>query len=144
MDNNQLQKYMDIAIAAAHVGSTPYGCAVVNTQTGESFSACNKTKVNGKTAHAEMEALRLLQDHDWDSSDLMLFTTGEPCPMCMGAIIWCGVKHVVYGLSINKISKYHKQIMLNAQEVINASWQKIEIEGPIREKECIDLFKKYS
>ena len=144
MDQKQSQHFMGIAIVAAAEGATPYGCVIVNKNTQEYLVACNLTKSEGKTAHAEMQALRELNSRDWDPADLVMVTTGEPCPMCMGAIIWCGVKQIVYGLSIDKISKYHNQIMLNAQEVINASWQEIDIVGPVKEQECIALFEKFS
>ena len=50
------------------------------------------------TAHAEIlairEAARLLKTHDLDGC--VLYTSCEPCPMCLGAIYWSGIKRVIY------------------------------------------------
>ena len=53
---------------------------------------------NDPTAHAEILAIReaasILKTHDF--SDCILYTSCEPCPMCLGAIYWSGIKRVVY------------------------------------------------
>ena len=55
------------------------------------------------TAHAEVLAIRkassLLKTHDL--SDCVLYTSCEPCPMCLGAIYWSGIKKVVYASDRN-------------------------------------------
>lgn len=53
------------------------------------------------TAHAEINAIRqacnTLGTHDLDGC--VLYTTSEPCPMCLGAIMWANIKTVYYGCS---------------------------------------------
>lgn len=50
------------------------------------------------TAHAEVRAIRLaatrLATHDL--SDSVLYSSCEPCPMCLGAVYWAGIERVVY------------------------------------------------
>jgi tRNA(adenine34) deaminase len=35
--------------------------------------------------------------------DLALYTTAEPCPMCMSAIVWAGMPELVYGTSVDEL-----------------------------------------
>lgn len=58
---------------------------------------------NDPTAHAEIIAIReaasLLKTHDL--SGCTIYSSCEPCPMCLGAIYWAGIKRVVYGCDRN-------------------------------------------
>lgn len=130
---------MKLAIDIASKNNTPYGCVLLNHKTGLIESYANTTKTDGKTAHAEMNALTSLKNSSGD--DYILYSTGEPCPMCMGAIVWCGIKTVRYGLSIEEISKFHKQIKIPSKDIINASWLDIDLEGGICKEACEELFK---
>ena len=53
------------------------------------------------TAHAEINAIRkasaILKTHDL--KDCVIYSTCEPCPMCLAAIIWANIKTVYYGCS---------------------------------------------
>jgi guanine deaminase len=53
---------------------------------------------NDPTAHAEILAIRqaasVLKSHDL--GDCTIYSSCEPCPMCLGAIYWAGIKKVVY------------------------------------------------
>jgi guanine deaminase len=134
---------MQQAIEVAKHGETPYGCVIVHRRTGTSIVAANSTQQNGKTAHAEMEALRQLPKSGWPVEDLTLITTGEPCPMCMGAIMWCGITHVIYGLSIDRITHYHKQIALSSRVLADCGWVDTSIVGGVLEASCAELFEAF-
>jgi tRNA(Arg) A34 adenosine deaminase TadA len=51
------------------------------------------------TAHAEIVAIREACKNiaNFDLSGAVIYATCEPCPMCLGAIYWSGIKEVVYG-----------------------------------------------
>jgi tRNA(Arg) A34 adenosine deaminase TadA len=77
----------------------PFGAVVVRN--GKVIGrGCNQvTSANDPTAHAEMVAIRAacrrlktFQLHDCD-----LYTSCEPCPMCLSAIYWARLAHVFYG-----------------------------------------------
>jgi guanine deaminase len=59
------------------------------------------TSVNDPTAHAEIiairEACRVLKTYDLDGCEI--YTTCEPCPMCLGAIYWARLSRIYYGNS---------------------------------------------
>ncbi len=57
-----------------------------------------------RLAHAEIQAITELQaEHfEYTDKDLTLYTTFEPCPMCFGAILMSGIRHVVSGVNFDK------------------------------------------
>jgi guanine deaminase len=79
-------------------GSGPFGAVI--TKDGKIIAeAANMVVISGDpTAHAEVLAIRkaseILKTHD--ISGCVIYTSCEPCPMCLGAIYWAGIKKVVY------------------------------------------------
>ena len=57
--------------------------------------------LNDPTAHAEIVAIReaCAKIKDFQLNDCILYTSCEPCPMCMGSIYWARPKKVFYGCS---------------------------------------------
>ena len=54
------------------------------------------------TCHGEMEAIRDACKNlgTFDLSGSTIYTTGEPCPMCLGAIMWANIDKVYYGCDV--------------------------------------------
>jgi tRNA(Arg) A34 adenosine deaminase TadA len=59
--------------------------------------------------HAEMNVIKLaekkLGTYDLSPYNLSLYVTSEPCMMCLGGIMWSGIKAVYYGVPSNKVTK---------------------------------------
>jgi tRNA(Arg) A34 adenosine deaminase TadA len=57
------------------------------------------TNLNDPTAHAEILAIRNASNKlgRFDLSDCFLYTSCEPCPMCLGAVYWAKIKTLFYG-----------------------------------------------
>lgn len=76
----------------------PFGAAILKD--GKIIASAHNTVVESKdaTAHAEINAIReaskVLRTHDL--SGCILYTSAEPCPMCLSAIIWANIKEVYY------------------------------------------------
>lgn len=76
----------------------PFGAVIIKD--GEIISSAHNTVLKSKdaTAHAEInairEASRKLNTHDL--SGCILYTSAQPCPMCLSAIIWANIKEVFY------------------------------------------------
>ena len=76
----------------------PFGAVIVKD--GEIISSAHNTVIecNDPTAHAEVNAIRKacqkLNTHDL--SGCILYTSAEPCPMCLSAIIWSNIKIVYF------------------------------------------------
>lgn len=75
-------------------------------------------------------------------AELTLVTTAEPCPMCMGAILWAGLPRVIFGTSIETLTRLGWwQIQIpSAAIVAQAPGRACEIQGGVLEKECDALF----
>jgi len=94
---------MQAALAQARAGRAkreggPFGAVI--TRDNEIIAACHNTVLatNDPTAHAEVNAIRaacaaLGRPH---LDDCELFTTCEPCPMCLGTIQWARLKTVYF------------------------------------------------
>jgi tRNA(Arg) A34 adenosine deaminase TadA len=139
------ERFMRLAIAAAsHNKRAPFGAVIVSWEGGEVMAeGWNKSREN-PTWHGEIDAInRCATAHpgiDWKK--LALYTTAEPCPMCQSAIVWSGMKLMVYGTSIPTLKRLGwGQIDLRASEIsAKAPFNPCEVVGGILEKECDSLF----
>jgi len=100
MENDKifLRRAIEIASANIHTGGGPFGAVIVKDDKIIS-EAGNRVVVNtDPTAHAEILAIRdassFLKTHQLN--ECILYSSCEPCPMCLGAIYWAGIKKVVY------------------------------------------------
>jgi guanine deaminase len=72
-----------------------------------------------------------------------LYTSGEPCPMCMSAILWCGIGRLVFAASIDELATELGQIMLTSRQVADAApFAAITITGGVLSAEALALFPK--
>lgn len=94
-----LEQTIEIAMNNLEDGGGPFGAIVVNQQNEVIGTGRNLvTKHNDPTAHAEILAIRnaCSQIGSFRLDDCVLYTSCEPCPMCLGAIYWAKLKHVYY------------------------------------------------
>jgi guanine deaminase len=93
-----LSKAIEIASNGIKNGGGPFGAVIVKD--GKIISeAYNRVVLNSDpTAHAEILAIRnassYLKSHELN--ECTIYSSCEPCPMCLGAIYWSGIKKVVY------------------------------------------------
>jgi tRNA(Arg) A34 adenosine deaminase TadA len=98
IDRSFLKKAIDIAVDGVEKGGGPFGAVI--TKDGQIVAeAFNRVVLlNDPTAHAEILAIRqaslFLKTHDL--GNCIIYSSCEPCPMCLGAIYWAGIKKVVY------------------------------------------------
>ena len=97
-DRSLLRKAIEIAGKGIDSGGGPFGAVI--TKDGEIIAEAGNRVVlmNDPTAHAEVLTIRKASEYlkSHDLSDCTLYTSCEPCPMCLGAIYWAGIKKVVY------------------------------------------------
>ncbi|HYF30943.1 MAG TPA: nucleoside deaminase [Chitinophagaceae bacterium] len=103
MLSQQEKSFLDRAVELSRMGMEsgnggPFGCVIVfeDKIVGE---GCNMvTSTNDPTAHAEVVAVRNacknLNTFQLDGCDV--YTSCEPCPMCLGALYWARVRRVIY------------------------------------------------
>ena len=145
-----MNPYMEIAKNNSLNGSKnneggPFGAVIVD-KNGNIISEGNNKVIcsSDPTAHAEIVAIRnaCQKLRTYDLSDYILYTSCEPCPMCLSAIIWANIKQVYFGCSKedaanigfrdNDIYSYLKG---SKKDLINLS--------QIDRDECIKVFEEY-
>ena len=87
---------------------------------------------------------RCLADHGSAAlKGATLYTSGEPCVMCMGAIVWCGIGRLVFAASVSQIGAKMNQIMISSAEVAaRSSFDPITITGGVLADQAVQLFDK--
>ena len=101
MENHDHDKFMRLAIGLSEVNIStgaggPFGAVIVRDGIFIAGSA-NKVMVeNDPTAHAEIAAIRLACTElgTYDLSGCAIYTSCEPCPMCLGAIYWARIDKI--------------------------------------------------
>jgi tRNA(adenine34) deaminase len=88
------------AEAAGSAGERPIGAVLVVEGVIVSRGRACRRSARSQLMHAEMQALLNGGDPLWERyDDAVLFTTVEPCPMCLGTTVMADVPHVVFALS---------------------------------------------
>lgn len=145
-----MNQFMKIAIEEARDGiknqhGGPFGAAIIKD--GEIIaSGHNHVLVNhDPTCHGEVDAIRKackkLGTHDLSGCEL--YTTGEPCPMCLAACLWANISKVYYGCTItdNELigfrDKKFDEMMGGREKVIGYLEQ-------IDHDKCLELFEEYN
>lgn len=96
--DEHLGQAIALATASAREGGGPFGALVV-TVDGAAFEGVNRvTATNDPTAHAEVTAIRAACAGlgTFDLRGAVLYTSCEPCPMCLGAALWARIDRVVF------------------------------------------------
>ena len=77
----------------------PFGCVIVRQGKVVGRGSNRVTATNDPTAHAEITAIRdaCASQKTFQLSDCELYTSCEPCPMCLSAIYWARIPTVYYG-----------------------------------------------
>ncbi|WP_409561732.1 nucleoside deaminase [Hyphomicrobium sp. MC8b] len=140
----QDETFMKIALQEAAEAAFPFGAVIVKN--GEVLArGHNRTGIDhDPTAHGEMVTIRtFLTTHGPEElKGSTLYTSGEPCCMCMGAIIWCGIGRLVYAASVEQIASKLEQIDISSEYVASkAPFAPIDIAGGVLANEAMRLFK---
>jgi tRNA(Arg) A34 adenosine deaminase TadA len=138
--------HMRAAIEEAVKYKTPFGASLAM---GDQLfmTAANQTQtMHDPTAHAEVNAIRKLagQLQKTDLSGFTLYSTCEPCVMCMSAAVWARIDTIFYGCSIELISTYMDQFKLKADDLNPYSFHKISVRGNLLTNDCKELLQEYA
>ena len=122
----------------------PFGALIVATATGKPLvRAVNAVRTeNDPSSHAELRTVRKATRRLGTPSlkGYTLYTTCEPCPMCMANALWAGLDRVVYGATIADANRHCRQIHVSARELTRRSDMQCRITGPIQQALCNTLF----
>jgi tRNA(Arg) A34 adenosine deaminase TadA len=123
---------------------SPYASEIFETNSGVSLMrALNAVGPDhDPSAHAEVTTMRLATRKLQRGSlkGYTLYTTCEPCPMCMACCLWARVDRVVYGATISDAAKVGHQILIPSTEVVRRSDMRCIVDGPVEREACLALF----
>ena len=145
------EKYMHEAILEAkkgiHAGhGGPFGAVIVKE--GKIIGRGHNEVIHQQdpTCHGEMMAI-----HDacknlgsFDLSGAELYTTGYPCPMCLGAILWANINRVYYGCNVED-TEVKIGFRDNAfYELLTKKEQRENFCRELSREECLALYEEYA
>ena len=143
-----MNEFMKLAIEEAKLGihaghGGPFGCVIVKN--GEVIGRGHNQviKNNDPTCHGEMMAIHdaCAKLNSFDLSGCELYTTGEPCPMCLGAILWANIDRIYYGCNVIDTDKigfrddiFYKRLSEDGKK---------ELLHELDRDECLKLYDEY-
>jgi tRNA(adenine34) deaminase len=130
------------AISAAAAGEVPVGAILVGHNQIIARAHNLRESSGDPTAHAEILALRqaaAIRRH-WRLSDLTLYCTLEPCPMCAGALVQARIARLVYGSSDPKAGAAGSLLNLVQDQRLN---HRMEVTGGILAEDCEAILKQF-
>ena len=118
--------------------------------------SCNGLPNNlDPTAHAEMIAIRdaAKKLKSRYLNDYILYTTNEPCVMCVGAAVWANMKGIVFGARIKDLEDFWKKrrnpkstrkfIYISSKVILKNCRPKMHVKGNFMREKCLKLFDLY-
>ncbi len=142
--------FMERAVELSLKGSSegkggPFGAVIVKNGKiiGEAYNQVTST--NDPTAHAEVMAIRdaCKNLNSFDLTDCEIYTSCEPCPMCLGAIYWSKVVKIYYGNSREDAKKTGFDDAFIYDEIpLPLSERKIEM-IQLGQKEALKVFEMW-
>lgn len=145
-----MNKFMQIAIDEAREGIShddggPFGAVIVKDGKIIGRGHNRVAKNNDPTCHGEMEAIRdackNLSTFDLSGADI--YTTGQPCVMCLGAILWANINHIYYGCTIaeNDMIGFRDDVF---SQTLKINMDKLQDKiSQVGHEECSELFRDY-
>ena len=123
----------------------PFGCVIVKNNEIISEGFNEVTNKNDPTAHAEIVAIRnaCSKLNTFNLKGTQMFTSCEPCPMCLSAIYWSHIDKIYYGNNRKDAAKIGFDDSYIYDELsIDLNKRKIPLEQ-INEKEAIKAFEEW-
>lgn len=145
-----MNEFMKIAKESAKMGMDkgeggPFGAVITDKQGNIIAKGNNRVLMNNDpTAHAEVTVIReaCKKLNTYDLSNYVLYTSCEPCPMCLSAIIWSNIKEVYYGCTKDDAGNIGFRDDMIYDYLKGNHKDLIHLEQLNRD-ECIELFEEY-
>ena len=142
-----MQKAIELSQQAVESGKGgPFGAIIVKDGKIVGQGHNQVTSTNDPTAHAEIVAIRdaCKNLQSFQLKDCIIYTSCEPCPMCLGAIYWARPKQIFYACNKEDATKYDFDDDFIYQEIDTPiSKRKIPTQQILR-KEALIAFKNWA
>src|SRR5580700_11631271 len=111
MDEGRMREIFEFtALSLKTARPVPFGALIVNTRTGERLMRATNAVMaeNDPSSHGETRTVRLACKKLKSPSlaGYTMYSTCEPCPMCMANALWAGLDRVVYGATIEDANRH--------------------------------------
>jgi tRNA(Arg) A34 adenosine deaminase TadA len=143
------EQFMSTAIQEAAKAPWPFGSVIVIDGKLISQAGSGDGEENGidPTAHAEVNAVRFACKalKSADLKDAIIYTTCEPCAMCMGAIWYAGIRKVVYGSSIvdEELLFGWKELPLPAEVLQAITNGELSVQSGFMREQVMDMYRAH-
>lgn len=146
-----MNTFMELAKKNAEIGVSkneggPFGAVIVDENNNIIATGNNKVLLqNDPTAHAEIVSIRAAckKLNTYDLTGMTIYTSCEPCPMCLSAIIWSNISTVYFACTKNDAANIGFRD--NAiYEYLKGSNKSLLNLTQIDRLECLELFKNYN
>ena len=98
MKEEFMKRAIELSIESVNKGGGPFGCVIVKDRKIVSEGSNKVTSTNDPTAHGEIVAIReaCKKLNNFNLNGYELYSTCEPCPMCLSAIYWARIDKIYY------------------------------------------------
>lgn len=144
-----MNEFMKLAIEEANVGiedkqGGPFGAVIVKDGRVVGKGHNQVIANQDPTCHGEMMAIRDACKNlkTFDLSGCDIYSTGEPCPMCMGAVLWSNIDKVYYGCNVMDTENigFRDNVFY---EIQNDEEKRSNMMIELDRDQCLKLYSKY-
>lgn len=145
-DIEYIKMACDIASENIDKGGGPFGAVIVKDDEIISTGANSVTLTNDPTAHAEVNAIRraCALKKNFKLEGCVIYSSCEPCPMCLSALYWAGVKRIYYANTQNDADAINFGDEFIYKEIAKPHLNRLIPCIHIEEEHAIDHFKKWA
>ena len=136
---------IDLSLNSVNSDGGPFGCVIVKNNSIIAEGSNQVTKNNDPTAHAEIVTIRnaCKKLNSFDLKDTQIYTSCEPCPMCLSAIYWAHIDKIYYGNTRIDAAKIgFNDNFIYEELILDIKNRKIPLEQ-INQKEAKIAFKEW-
>ena len=146
MKNKFMTRAIELSIESVNTGGGPFGSVIVKDEKIIAEGSNKVTSTNDPTAHGEIVAIRKACKNlnNFNLSGCELYSTCEPCPMCLSAIYWAHIDKVYYANTRDDAKKIDFDDSLIYSELLkNVKIRKIPMAQMMRE-EALKAFELWN
>lgn len=144
-DRRWMRRAIELSVENVENGGGPFGAVIVRDGELVAEGVNRVTANNDPTAHAEVSAIRAACQHEknFKLEGCTIYTSCEPCPMCLSAIYWAGISRIYYGNTKQDAEHIHFGDKFIYDEIaLPYEKRSIPIE-PLMRDEALEAFRRW-
>ena len=140
-----MQRAIDLSRKSVKSGGGPFGAVIVKNGNIIAEASNGVTQNNDPTAHAEINAIRKAAAalQNFDLSGCEIYSSCEPCPMCLGAIYWAGLDRLYFANTKEDAAKIKFDDQFIYEEIEKPFAERKLITKQIMRNEAIKAFQDW-